>query len=59
MEGPNRTFKVRFGSKLQAIKLSFFRDLIYVSPDASLYEAVSLLIENKIHRWVGKRTCQD
>jgi len=26
------------------------KDLIYVSPDASLYEAVSLLIENKIHR---------
>jgi 5'-AMP-activated protein kinase regulatory gamma subunit len=26
------------------------RDLIYVSPDASLYEAVNLLIENKIHR---------
>jgi len=26
------------------------KDLVYVSPDASLYEAVSLLIENKIHR---------
>jgi len=26
------------------------KDLIYVSPDTSLYEAVSLLIQNKIHR---------
>ena len=27
------------------------KDLIYIHPDASLYDAIKMLIHNKIHRW--------
>ena len=27
------------------------KDLIYIHPDASLYDAIKMLILNKIHRW--------
>ena len=34
--------------------LNDVKDLIYIHPDASLYDAIKTLIHNKIHRYLNK-----
>ena len=44
-------------STLFADVLNDVKDLIYIHPDASLYDAIKTLIHNKIHRYLNlKRT---
>ena len=41
-------------STLFADVLNDVKDLIYIHPDASLYDAIKTLIHNKIHRYLNK-----
>ena len=41
-------------STLFADVLNDVKDLIYIHPDASLYDAIKTLIHNKIHRYLNE-----